>query len=104
MATRSNCYTLSLRTEFLACRASSKNADYFGDAGWYGKNHPVSGLRSLGLCTTTDCFEIMKNVSKIAHVAAVLFAWSCWAWVAYSHQWLWLIVSVIPYFVVNAIE
>ena len=41
---------------------------------------------------------------KFLRIASVLWAWACWAWVAYSHQWLWLIASVIPYFVLNSID
>lgn len=28
---------------------------------------------------------------------AVAWAWACWAWVIHSHQWLWLIASLLPY-------
>lgn len=35
---------------------------------------------------------------KIIKYAVVLWAWGCWAWVAYSQQWVWIVVSFIPYF------
>lgn len=38
---------------------------------------------------------------KILKTSVVLWAWGCWAWAAYSHQWIWLIASLIPYFVFN---
>jgi hypothetical protein len=41
---------------------------------------------------------------KYFHIAAILWAWACWAWVAYSHQWLWLIASIIPYFIYTSVS
>jgi hypothetical protein len=43
-------------------------------------------------------------MSKYFHIAVILWAWACWAWVAYSHQWLWLIASVIPYFIYTSVS
>jgi hypothetical protein len=34
---------------------------------------------------------------RLAHALVLLWAWSCWGWVAYSRQWGWLIVSIVPY-------
>jgi hypothetical protein len=39
---------------------------------------------------------------KVLKVSVVLWAWACWGWVAYSHQWLWLVASLVPYFLFNA--
>ena len=39
---------------------------------------------------------------KVLKVSVVLWAWGCWAWVAYSHQWFWLAISVIPYLLFNS--
>lgn len=41
---------------------------------------------------------------KILKILAVLWAWFCWIWVACSRDYLWLIVSIIPYFIVNSIS
>ncbi|MES2820132.1 MAG: hypothetical protein V4812_14230 [Pseudomonadota bacterium] len=34
-------------------------------------------------------------------IAVVLWGWGCWAWVAFSQQWLWLGLSIIPYILFN---
>lgn len=34
---------------------------------------------------------------KAIKILVILWAWGCWAWTAYSHQWLWLLASAIPY-------
>jgi hypothetical protein len=36
------------------------------------------------------------------YVASILWAWGCWGWVFYSHQWAWLALSVIPYFLMTS--
>jgi hypothetical protein len=38
---------------------------------------------------------------KLFKVLVVLWAWGCWAWVAYSHQWFWLAISLGPYLLFN---
>jgi len=35
---------------------------------------------------------------KALNISVILWAWGCWGWVIYSHQWIFFIVSVIPYF------
>lgn len=40
----------------------------------------------------------MYNAIK---VAVVLWAWGCWAWVIFSHEWLWLVASLVPYLAFN---
>lgn len=42
----------------------------------------------------------MYNTIK---VVVVLWAWGCWGWVIYSHEWLWLAASLVPYLVFNQI-
>ena len=34
---------------------------------------------------------------RFLKIAVVLWAWGCWAWVAWSHQWAWLAASFVPY-------
>lgn len=41
---------------------------------------------------------------KALRIGAVLWAWGCWAWVTFSHQWLWLILSLIPYLLLNKVD
>lgn len=41
------------------------------------------------------------NFKEFLEYTAVPFAWVCWGWVWYSHQWVWLIVSVIPYLILR---
>jgi len=41
-------------------------------------------------------------VYKTLKVLVVLWAWGCWGRVVYSHQWLWLVASLIPYVLFNA--
>jgi hypothetical protein len=38
------------------------------------------------------------SVQKTLKTLTILWAWGCWTWVIYSHQWLWLIPSLFPYF------
>ncbi|WP_167237176.1 hypothetical protein [Massilia genomosp. 1] len=38
---------------------------------------------------------------RVLKFALVLWAWGCWAWVACSHRWWWLLVSVGPYLLFN---
>lgn len=37
-------------------------------------------------------------------VSAILWAWGCWAWAAYSHQWFWLAISLVPYLALNWLD
>ncbi len=38
------------------------------------------------------------SMLKILYISVILWAWGCWGWVVYSHQWMWLIASIVPYF------
>jgi hypothetical protein len=42
------------------------------------------------------------SLEKILRYSAIPFAWACWAWVWYSHEWIWLPISIIPYLVANS--
>jgi hypothetical protein len=39
---------------------------------------------------------------KALKIFAILWAWACWAWVIYSHQWFWAVISFVPYFLFNS--
>jgi hypothetical protein len=39
---------------------------------------------------------------KAFKISVVLWAWGCWVWVVYSHQWFWLAISLIPYLLFNS--
>ncbi|MDR1646739.1 MAG: hypothetical protein LBR88_01710 [Zoogloeaceae bacterium] len=38
---------------------------------------------------------------RITKILCILWAWGCWLWSAYSRQWLWLLLSLVPYLLFN---
>lgn len=36
-------------------------------------------------------------------IGTIVWAWGCWAWVIYSRQWIWLLFSLIPYFLFTSL-
>jgi hypothetical protein len=38
---------------------------------------------------------------KTLKIFVIFWAWGCWAWVIYTHQWFWLVVSLVPYLLFN---
>jgi len=60
-----------------------------------------SGLCAVGIVAHPD-FPKEDFMYQVIKILVALWAWGSWAWVVYSHQWLWLLLSVVPYLLFNS--
>ena len=72
-----------------------------------GGNNLATAL-SLNACPylATSFFHYRPLIQDSIEATTILTqggAWGSWIWVAYSHQWLWLLLSLVPYLLLNSV-
>jgi len=75
---------------------------------WHGKTgqrrddmRETNGLCAMGIVANPRSLEKGFMYQVVKNIVAL---WACgsWAWGCYSHQWLWLLLSVVPYLLFNS--